>query len=261
VIAKRAILTIVVIFALALISRPCWAGDNTLSDEDLWNLLFGSSPSPPPSPAPPTYTQDNPYQPTADNYDPSKVIHDPKELALLKAGDPGEAKDVSGNFAAAAMGTVALAGAPALIAGLGGPATVLGAPPLTAAKALVFFNTSAAAGSFTFDFSAGATVASQTASTLVILQGAINMINQIIQSGEVPPNLLYNGAPMTMDTVLFFGRIFQNTMDMLSGSGPVGMTDQQNTTVATTDAVTDLNNSVAYSTVDGGGEADGGDTD
>ncbi len=253
-IAKRAILTILAIFALALASVPCWAGDNTLSYEDLYNLLF-------PPPSDPTYTQDNPYQPTADNYDPSKVIHDPKMLALLKAGDPGEAKDVSGNFAAAAMGTVALYGAPALIAGLGGPATIVGAPPVAAAKALTFFNLSGAAANFTFDFSASATAASQTASTLVILQGAINMINQIIQSGEVPPNLYYNGAPMTMDTVLFFGRIFQNTMDLLSGSGPVGMTDPQNTTVATTNSATDLSNSIADSTVDGGGGADGGDAD
>jgi hypothetical protein len=124
----------------------------------------------------------------------------------------------------------------------------------------MFFNTTAGAANFTFDFSAGATAAQQTASALVVLQGAIATLNQVIASGQIPPNWIYNGAPMTMETAQFFLRNFQNMVEIVSGNG-VGMTDPQNDTVATTNSLTDLNTSVAYSTADGGGAADSGGDD
>jgi hypothetical protein len=65
---------------------------------------------------------------------------------------------------------------------------------------------------------------------------------------------------MTMETAQFFLRNFQNMIDILNGN-PLGMTDPQNDSVATTNSLTDLNTQVAYSTADGGGAVDSGGDD
>jgi hypothetical protein len=265
-IAKRAILTILTIFALALASVPCWAGDNTLSDEDIDQLLqwineFQNEQN----------SQNNPQSGWSKGYlDPKTGWfwpgRDPKTgLPMQDAGAVDNSQQVIGGTL---MGGTALWGAKALVGALAlsvagdtaAGATVLGSPPIYVSKALMFFNTTAGAANFTFDFSAGATAAQQTASALVVLQGAIATLNQVIASGEIPPNWMYNGSQMSMETAQFFLRNFQNMIDILSANG-VGMTDPQNDTVATTNSLTDLNNSVAYSTADGGGAADGGDGD
>lgn len=271
-ITKRAILTILAIFALALASVPCWAGDNTLSDEDIDQLLqwlneFQNEQNS-------QNNQNNPQSGWSKGYlDPKTGWfwpgRDPKTgLPLQDAGAVDNSQQVIGGVlmgGTALLGAKALAGA--LIVGTAGDAaagatgaTVLGSPPIYVTKALMFFNTTAGAANFTFDFSAGATAAQQTASALVVLQGAIATLNQVIASGEIPPNWIYNGTQMSMETAQFFLRNFQNMVEIVSGNG-VGMTDPQNDTVASTSSLTDLNNSVAYSTADGGGAADGGDGD
>jgi hypothetical protein len=265
-IAKRAVLAILAIFALTLASVPCWGGDNTLSDEDIDQLLdwinqFQNEQN----------SQNNPQSGWSKGYlDPKTGWfwpgRDPKTgLPMQDAGAVDNSQQVIGGTL---MGGTALLGAKALVGALAlsvagdtaAGATVLGSPPIYVSKALMFFNTTAGAANFTFDFSAGATAAQQTASALVVLQGAIATLNQVIASGEIPPNWMYNGSQMSMETAQFFLRNFQNMIDILSANG-VGMTDPQNDTVATTNSLTDLNNSVAYSTADGGGAADGGDGD
>jgi len=268
-IAKRAILTLLAIFALAFASRPCLAGDNTLSDEDIDKMLQWMN----------EYqneqnsqnNQNNPQSGWSKGYlDPKTGWfwpgRDPKTgLPLQDAGAVDNSQQVIGGLlmgGTALLGAKALAGA--LIVGTAGDATagatVLGSPPIYVTKALMFFNTTAGAANFTFDFSAGATAAQQTASALVVLQGAISTLNQVIASGEIPPNWIYNGSQMTMETAQFFLRNFQNMVEIVSGNG-VGMTDPQTDTVASTNSLTDLNNTVAYSTADGGGAADSGDSD
>jgi len=265
-IAKRAVLAILAIFALTLASVPCWGGDNTLSDEDIDQLLdwinqFQNEQN----------SQNNPQSGWSKGYlDPKTGWfwpgRDPKTgLPMQDAGAVDNSQQVIGGTL---MGGTALLGAKALVGALAlsvagdtaAGATVLGSPPIYVSKALMFFNTTAGAANFTFDFSAGATAAQQTASALVVLQGAIATLNQVIASGEIPPNWMYNGSQMSMETAQFFLRNFQNMIDILSANG-VGMTDPQNDTVATTNSLTDLNNTVAYSTADGGGAADGGDGD
>jgi hypothetical protein len=271
-IAKRAILTLLLIFALTFALMPCWAGDNTLSDEDIDQLLqwmneFQNEQNS-------QNNQNNPQSGWSKGYlDPKTGWfwpgRDPKTgLPLQDAGAVDNSQQVIGGLlmgGTALLGAKALAGA--LIVGTAGDAaagatgaTVLGSPPIYVTKALMFFNTTAGAANFTFDFSARATAAQQTASALVVLQGAIATLNQVIASGEIPPNWIYNGSQMSMETAQFFLRNFQNMVEIVSGNG-VGMTDPQNDTVATTNSLTDLNTTVAYSTADGGGAADGGDGD
>jgi hypothetical protein len=274
-IAKRPILTlllILAIFALALVSKPCWAGDNTLSDEEIdqildWLNQFQNEQD----------SQNNRNNPQSGW---SKGYLDPKTgwfwpgrdpvtgLPLHDAGAVDNSQQVIGGIlmggtaafgAKAVIGALALGAAGDTTVGATG-ATVLGSPPIYVTKALMFFNTTAGAANFTFDFSAGATAAQQTASALVVLQGAIATLNQVIASGEIPPNWIYNGSQMSMETAQFFLRNFQNMIDILNGN-PLGMTDPQTDTVASTNSLTDLNNSVAYSTADGGAAADGGDAD
>ncbi len=271
-IAKRAILTLLAIFAFAFASVPCWAGDNTLSDEDIDQLLQWLN----------EYLNEQNSQNNRNNPQSgwSKGYLDPKTgwfypgrdpvtgLPLQDAGVVDNSQQVIGGLlmgGTALLGAKALAGA--LIVGTAGDAaagatgaTVLGSPPIYVSKALMFFNTTAGAANFTFDFSAGATGAQQTASALVVLQGAIGTINQVVASGQIPPNWMYNGAPMTMETAQFFLRNFQNMIDILNGN-PLGMTDPQNDSVATTNSLTDLNTQVAYSTADGGGAVDSGGDD
>jgi len=272
-IAKRAIITIFAMFALALTSVPCWAGDNTISDEDIDEFLDWLN-----------QYQNNMQSSQRNRNNPlsgwSKGYLDPKTgwfwpgrdpvtgLPLQDAGAVDNSQQVIGGVlmgGTAALGAKALVGA--LVLGAAGDtaagatgATVLGSPPIYVTKALMFFNTTAGAANFTFDFSAGATAAQQTASALVVLQGAIATLNQVIASGEIPPNWMYNGSQMSMETAQFFLRNFQNMIDLLGHPG-FGMTDPQNDTVASTNSLTDLNTQVAYSTADGGGAADGGDGD
>jgi hypothetical protein len=247
----RATRIISVGIAVILVALPCWAGNH---GEDDWidpNKLLDN---PQDQNQNQTYSLNHPYQPNSSNYDPTKIFS-PKELAMLKAGDPGQAVDKSGNAGAAAMATVALAGAPSLIATLGGGgATVIGTPPAFIASALQFFNTTAGAANYTFDFSEGATLAQQTASAGIILQGALNAINQAIVSGVIPW-VDQNGVPLSLGSLQTLYTIFSNFLR--SGPTPgVGQspTDPQNTTVATTDSLTDL----ADASIGAGGSADAG---
>jgi hypothetical protein len=104
----RATRIISVGIAVILVALTCWAPPHGQDDSIDPNKLMEN-------------LQDQPYDPS--NYDPTKVIHESKELAMLKAGDPGAVNDNPGGLGLAIMSIPALAGLPGLIAGLSIPAT------------------------------------------------------------------------------------------------------------------------------------------